>query len=253
MIKIKTDDEITSMERGGKILSGAIREVIAYAKPGVSELKLDAIAEEFIRSQGAEPAFQRVPGYHHTICASTNDVIVHGIPTTYKLKAGDIFGIDCGVFYQGFNTDMSDTIIIGGEKTVNPQVVNFLDTGKKALKIAIDMVKPGNYVGHISRAIQLIVEEGGGYGVTRELVGHGIGRELHEDPEIPGYLAKKIEKTPILKKGMVIAVEVIYNMGNSDIVYADDGWTILSRDHSISGLFERTVVVTEKGHKVITE
>jgi methionyl aminopeptidase len=253
MIEIKTPEELAIMEKGGKILAETLYEVIKHTKPGISELEIDALAEKYIRKQGAEPGFKRVRGYHHTICASTNNVIVHGIPTTYKLKEGDIFGIDCGVYFDGFHTDMAETIIIGGEKAVDPKIVSFLDTGRKALEVAISMVKPGNHIGHISKAIQMIVEEGAGYGVTRELIGHGVGRELHEEPEVPGYLSRKVEKTPELKERMVIAIEVIYNMGKPDIAYLDDGWTIVSADHSLSGLFERTVAVTKSGYKIITE
>lgn len=252
MIPIKTQEEIKIMEKSGKILAETLFEVLKQAKPGVTELQLDTLAEKLIRKQGAEPGFQKVPGYHHTICASTNDVIVHGIPTTYKLKEGDVFGVDCGVYLQGFHTDMAETIIVGGNNTVDKSVVEFLDTGKKALEVAIGMVKPGNHIGHISKAIQMIVEEGAGYGITRELIGHGVGRELHEEPEVPGYLSRKIEKTPLLKEGMVIAIEVIYNMGSSGIAYLRDEWTIVSADHSLSGLFERSVLVTKDGHRVIT-
>lgn len=252
MIAIKTPQEIKIMEKGGKILANTLFEVVKHAQPGITELELDKMAEELIIKQGGKPGFKEVPGYHHTICISTNNVVVHGIPTNYKLKKGDVVGIDCGVYLEGFHTDMSETVIVGGDNATSPEVVQFLDTGRKALEIAIQQVKPGNHVGDVSRAIQMIVEEGAGYGVTRELIGHGVGRELHEEPEVPGYLTRRIEKTPLLKEGMVIAVEVIYNMGSSDIAYTEDGWTIVSADGSISGLFERTVAITKDGHKVLT-
>lgn len=252
MIAIKTPQEIKIMEKGGKILANTLFEVVKHAQPGITELELDKMAEELIIKQGGKPGFKEVPGYHHTICISTNNVVVHGIPTNYKLKKGDVVGIDCGVYLEGFHTDMSETVVVGGDNATSPEVVQFLDTGRKALEIAIQQVKPGNHVGDVSRAIQMIVEEGAGYGVTRELIGHGVGRELHEEPEVPGYLTRRIEKTPLLKEGMVIAVEVIYNMGSSDIAYTEDGWTIVSADGSISGLFERTVAITKDGHKVLT-
>lgn len=254
MIHIKTPQEIEIMERGGKILADTLFEVLSHAKPGVTELELDQLAEKLILEKGGEPGFKKVPGYHHTICVSTNDVVVHGIPTTYALKAGDILGIDCGVYLNGFHTDMSESIIVGGPQEAEKAVVDFLDTGKKALELAIEQVKPGNHVGHVSRTIQLIVE-GAGYSVVHELIGHGVGHELHEEPEVPGYLKGKVEKTPLLKEGMVIAVEIIYNMGKHEVEYAGNGddWTIMTADGSLSGLFERTVAVTKDGYKILTK
>lgn len=254
MITIKTPQEVAIMEKGGKILAETLFEVLQHAKPGVTELELDTLAEKLILEKGGEPGFKKVPGYHHTICVSTNDVVVHGIPTTYVLKAGDILGIDCGVYLDGFHTDMSESIVVGGSEDADKKVADFLDTGKRALELAIAQVKPGNHIGHISKTIQMIVE-GGGYSVVRELIGHGVGRELHEEPEVPGYLRGKIEKTPVLKEGMVIAVEIIYNMGRKEVEYAgkNDDWTIITADGSLSGLFERTVAVTKDGYKILTK
>lgn len=252
-IHIKTPEEIEIMKRGGKILSETMWEVLKHAKPGVSELEIDALAEKLIKKQGGEPGFKKVRGYHHTICASTNDVVVHGIPTAYRLKEGDIFGVDCGVFFEGFHTDMSETIVVGSMPKASQAVQKFLNMGKKALNEAIEQVLPGNHIGNISQTIQQIVEKEGGYGVTRELIGHGVGKSLHEDPPVPGYVAKRLEKTPLLVPGMVIAVEVIYNMGSREIAFAGiDDWTIKTRDGSLSGLFERTVLVTDTGHLVLT-
>ncbi len=253
MIEIKTDQEIAIMAKGGKILAETLFAVVQHVRPGVTELELDALAEKLIRSQGGEPAFQFVPGYHHTICASTNDVVVHGIPSQYVLKEGDIIGIDCGVKLGGFNTDMSESVIVGGPQTVDKKVADFVDTGKKALDLAIEQIKPGNHVGDVSHVIQMIVE-GAGYSVVRELIGHGVGRQLHEEPEVPGYVKGAIEKTPLLKEGMVIAVEVIYNMGKKEVEYAGnhDNWTIVTTDGSLSGLFERSIAVTKSGYKILT-
>ena len=254
MISIKTPQEVAIMEKGGKILADTLFEVLQHAKPGVTELELDKMAEKLILEKGGEPGFKKVPGYHHTICVSTNDVVVHGIPTTYALKSGDILGIDCGVYLEGFHTDMSESIVVGGAEAAEKTTVDFLDNGKKALELAIEQVKPGNHIGHISKTIQMIVE-GGGYSVVRELIGHGVGHELHEEPEVPGYLRGKIEKTPLLKEGMVIAVEIIYNMGKKEVEYAGGGdeWTIVTADGSLSGLFERTVAVTKNGYKILTK
>lgn len=254
MIHIKNQKEIDIMRRGGKILAETLFEVMKHAKPGVTELELDALAEKLIRDQGGEPGFKKVPGYHHTICISTNDVVVHGIPTNYALREGDVVGVDCGVYLDGFHTDMSETVIVGGSQAADKAIVDFVDTGKKALDLAIEQVKPGNHIGHVSKTIQMIVE-GAGYSVVRELIGHGVGRELHEEPEVPGYLKGKIEKTPLLKEGMVIAVEIIYNMGKKEVEYAgeNDEWTIVTEDGSLSGLFERTVAVTKNGHEILTK
>lgn len=252
-IHLKTPDEIEIMAKGGKILSETLYEVLKKAKPGVSELELDALAEKLIKKQGGQPGFKFVKGYHHTICTSTNDVVVHGIPTSYRLKEGDVFGVDCGVLLDGYHTDMAETIIIGGNANAKKDIIDFLATGKKALLEALEEAKPGNHIGNISQVIQKIVEKDGGYGVTRELIGHGVGKSLHEDPPVPGYLTRRIEKTPLLVPGMVIAVEVIYNMGGREVVFAGtDDWTIKSRDGSLSGLFERTVAITETGQKILT-
>lgn len=250
MIPMKTKKEVEIMAHGGKILASVLRETLVVAKPGVTELELDALAEKRIREQGGEPGFQKVPGYKHTICISTNDVVVHGIPTNYVLQEGDVVGIDCGVFYKGFHTDMSDSIIVGKGKNAENQ--KFLDTGKRALNEAIKIVQVGNRVGHISKTIQTIVEKKGGYSIVRSLVGHGVGRNLHEEPEVPGFVSRNIEKTPLLREGMVIAVEVIYNMGRKDVVYGEDGWTIRTADGSLAGLFERTVAITTDGPRILT-
>lgn len=250
MINIKTQQEIKIMAKGGQILSDTLWEVIKNIKLGVSELELDALAEKLIRQKGAEPGFKRVQDYKHTICVSVNDVVVHGIPTKNKLKEGDIIGIDCGVFYKGFHTDMSETAVV--ERVDNSKVQEFLDTGKKALEQAIKQVVVGNRIGNISKIIQDIVE-GKGYSVVRSLVGHGVGHELHEEPEVPGYLMGAIEKTPELVEGMVIAVEVIYNMGKPDLVLNNDGWTLRTKDKSLSGLFERTIAITRNGPLVLTK
>ncbi len=244
MIHIKSDKEIDLMRTGGKILSETLWEVIKNAKEGVSELELDQLAEKLIREKGGESGFKKVPGYNFTVCVSTNDVVVHGIPTDYKLKKGDVIGIDCGVYYKGFHTDMSETVRVGGSE--NDEIDKFLEIGKKALVEGIKEAKNGNRVGHISKAIQDIVEKENNYSIVRSLIGHGVGKDLHEDPEVPGFLNGNIEKTPLLKKGMTIAVEVIYNMGSAEVVLdKSDGWTIRTKDGAMSGVFERSIVITE--------
>ncbi len=256
MIKIKNKEEVEIMQKSGHILAETLFEVLKHIRPGISEKEIDKLANDLIVKQGGEPGFKKVPGYHNATCISTNEVVVHGIPSDYKLKEGDVIGIDCGVFYKGFHSDMSETIRVRGEnsKLKRDEVDKFLETGKMALGEGIKMAKYGNHVGDISKTIQDIVEKQGGYSVVRSLVGHGVGRNLHEEPEIPGYLEGKIENTPLLKEGMVIAIEVIYNMGASDVVYANnDGWTIKTEDGSISGVFERTVAITKDGPLVLTK
>ncbi len=251
MINIKTQKEIEIMATGGKILSDVLWELGRKVGVGVSELEIDALAEKLIIEKGGEPGFKRVQGYNHTVCISVNDVVVHGIPTNHQLKESDIIGIDCGVFYGGFHTDMSETFRVQSDLK-NDATEKFLFVGKKALEEGIKQVKLGKHVGDISKTIQDIVEIQDNYSVVRTLVGHGVGHELHEEPEVPGFLMGKIEKTPLLKEGMVIAVEVIYNVGGPELKLDDDGWTLRTRDGSLSGLFERTIAITKDGPLVLT-
>lgn len=266
MIHVKTPNEISIMAKGGGILAEVLSQVLSKVKPGVSELELDTFAEKLIREKGAESGFKKVRGYKHTICVSTNNVVVHGVPTQYRLQAGDIIGVDCGVYYKGFNTDAAHTVRVQKSthsassglmlseveaskvKSQNDgdKIDRFLETGKRAIDEAIKVARIGNRVGHISKTIQDIIE-GQGYSVVRSLVGHGVGSKLHEEPEVPGFLATKIENTPTLEEGMTIAIEVIYNMGKADVVFANDGWSIKTKDDSLSGLFERTIAVTYDG------
>lgn len=243
------------MTHAGKILGETLTELVSWVKPGVTELEIDQKAEELIVKKGGEPGFKRVEDYHHTICISVNDVVVHGIPKRRKIHEGDVVGIDCGVYYNGYHTDMAETIVISDSKLRTKQLVSidrFLATGKKALIAGILAARGGNRVGDISSAIQSIVEANS-YSVVRSLVGHGVGRELHEEPEIPGYLEGKIENTPLLVPGMTIAVEVIYNMGKPNVIYeGSDDWTISSEDGSLSGLFERTIQITDGAPIVLT-
>jgi methionyl aminopeptidase len=257
MIDYKTPKDIEIMRRGGLILSQVLFAVMDALKPGVTEIEIDRLAEKMILEQGGKPGFKKVKGYHHTVCISTNDVVVHGIPGKYKFKAGDVVGVDCGVFYNGFHTDMSETIRFSKLSSLedsnhkSDEIDRFLEIGKKALKDGIAAAKVGNRIGHISKAIQDRVE-GNGYAIVRSLIGHGVGRELHEAPEVPGYLVRDIAKTPLLKEGMTIAIEVIYNMGKPDVMLAADGWTIRTTDGALAGLFERTIALTKAGPLQLT-
>jgi methionyl aminopeptidase len=248
--------KIETMKRAGKILGEVLEEVVQSVRPGITELELDTLAEKLIRQKGGEPGFKKVPGYRHTVCMSVNDVVVHGIPTKRVLKEGDVVGIDCGVYLDGYHTDMAQTVKVKSEKlkvkSSNDEIDKFLNVGEEAMWAGIMQAKAGNHVGNISKAMQQTVE-GGGYSVVRNLVGHGVGEELHMDPEIPGYLKGSIEQTPLLQEGETIAIEIIYNMGKKDVVYeGSDDWTIVTQDGSISGLFERSLVVTATGPELLT-
>ncbi|MDO8269384.1 MAG: type I methionyl aminopeptidase [Candidatus Levybacteria bacterium] len=246
----KTRKKVETMRRAGKMLGEVLKEVLLAVNPGVTEIELDRLAERLILEKGGEVSFKKVDGYQHAICVSTNDVVVHGIPKDRVLNKGDIIGIDCGVYLEGFHTDMAETIVVGG--TDDESVKNLLKVGKKAMYEGIKQAKIGHRVGHISRAMQETMESGG-YSVVRSLVGHGVGKELHEAPEIPGYLEKEIRRTPLLTEGMTIAIEAIYNMGGSGVKYdGSDDWTIVSEDRSLAGLFERTIVLTSEGPELIT-
>lgn len=250
MIDDKTRKKIDAMRKAGVILGEVLLEVIQAARPGVTEIELDRLAERLILERGGEPGFKRVDGYQHTICVSTNNVVVHGIPKDRVLNEGDILGIDCGVYLDGFHTDMAETIVIGS--TNDESVKKLLTVGKKAMYEGIRQATNGHRVGHISRAMQETIE-GGGFSVVRSLVGHGVGKELHEEPEVPGYLEKEMRKTPVLTEGMTIAIEAIYNMGSNVVKYdGSDDWTIVTEDGSLAGLFERTILITDSGPELIT-
>lgn len=249
MIKLKNPEDIEIMQEGGKILHTVLTEVMEKAQVGTSLIELDNEAEKLIIAQGGFPSFKKVPGYHWTLCTCINDCVVHGIPDDYHLKPGDVVSLDCGVFYKGFHTDSSWTKYLEGK---DEGTVRFVQTGELALKKAIPQAKPGNYIYDISKTIQDVVE-GAGFSVVRSLVGHGVGRELHEEPEVPGFVTAKRTSTPQITAGMVLAIEVIYNMGSPDVVYrGDDGWTIVTKDGKISGLFEATVAVTSHGCLLLT-
>lgn len=253
MIQPKTQEEIAIMREGGRILAETLWKVLDEIKPGVSELDLDTLAEKLIVERGAEPGFKRVKGYDHAICVSTNDVVVHGIPTDYRFREGDVVGIDCGVYFKGFHTDMAETIEVKSEKLeVGSKNSKFLEAGERALEEGIKAARGENRIGHISKTISDIVEKEGGYSIVRTLVGHGVGKNLHEEPEVPGIIHGSLSNTPKLVEGMAIAIEVIYTMGGPEITLGKDGWTLRTKDGSLSGLFERTIAITDKEPIVLT-
>lgn len=251
---IKTQEEIGKMINGGKILAGVMEEVKNAAKPGVKTIELDKLAEKLILEAGCQISFKTVRDYKFTTCLCVNDVVVHGLPSEYELKEGDLLGIDIGLIYQGLHLDMAETIIVGNPANLSngTNLTNFLDAGKKALAKAIEQAKPGNRIGHISKAIEESIKSAG-YSVVQNLVGHGVGRTLHEDPHILGVLQGRIEETPEIMEAMTLAIEVIYNFGGPEAAYGkSDGWTISTVDKSLSATFEKSIAVLENGSIVLT-
>lgn len=255
MIDLKTDKELLIMQEGGEILRDTLQKTLKEAVPGVTLSYLDQFAEKNIKNMGGESSFKKVKGYKWTICGCVNDVVVHGIPNNYVLKDGDTVGIDCGVFYKGFHTDAAWTKRVrsnDNKNTKGDETDKFIKAGENAFKHAIDKVKIGNYIYDISKAIEDNIKKEG-YSPVKTLVGHGVGRELHEDPEIPCYVNRNRLMTPQIVQGMALAVEVIYNEGSYKVGYSgNDGWTIATVDGKISGLFESTVAVLSYGGVVLT-
>lgn len=247
MIDLKKEEELKIMAEGGKRLSEVLGEVITKIRPGITGKTLDEVARSLIKKKGGMSSFKTVPGYKYTTCLCINSIVVHGIPTDDPLKKGDIIGLDIGMIYKGFHTDMSWTVEVGDKKSDN-----FLSTGKKALREAIKEAKIGNHIGHISNTIEKIIKDKG-YSPIKVLVGHGIGRNLHEEPAIPCFLRGEIKNTPLIQEGMALAIEVMYNQGKGEVRYKNnDGWTIVTRDGSLSGLFEHTVAITKEGPIILT-
>ena len=245
MIPIKSSKGIELMKEGGFIAAIALKKVIENIHSGIKLVELDQIADSFIEQSGAEASFKSVEGYSYATCININEGIVHGLPSNYEVKKGDIVSVDLGVLFKGFHTDLSYTLEVESDRESG-----FLEAGKKALEKAISKCVGGNRIGDISVAIQETIEKAG-YNVSRELVGHGVGEDLHEDPFIPGYGRKG--EGPVLAEGMVFAIEVIYQKGEHDITIDEDGWTIKTADGSLSALFEHTVAITAGGPLVLTK
>ena len=248
MISIKTDLEIEIMAEGGAKLGRVKQALVAAVKEGVKASDIEDLAVRLIKEEGAEVSFNKVPGYHWATCINVNEGLVHGIPvSSLVFKKGDIVKIDVGVYFKGFHTDTSISVGID----LNSVNRKFLNTGRETLDKAIKVVRTGNYIFDISKAIEDSIE-GAGYTTIKALVGHGVGRELHEDPQIPCFVPGRIQDSQIIKKGMVLAIEVMYAMGSDKVEQLEDGWTIAMRDGKISGLFEDSVAVTDKGPRILT-
>ncbi len=246
MLYLKTDGEIGLLRESNMLVSRALAEMASLIKPGITTLYLDKIAEAFIRDHGAVPAFKGYGGFPNTLCTSVNEEVVHGIPSNYTLKEGDIISVDCGVILNGWYGDSAYTFPVG---EIKPGLQKLLDYTRASLEEGVKKAVAGNRVGDISSAVQTMAESGG-FTVVRELVGHGLGKKLHEQPEVPNY--GKPGTGPKLQKGLVICIEPMINMGRRDTVQLRDGWTIRTIDARPSAHFEYAVAVDDGKADVLT-
>ena len=246
MLKAKSEEEIALVRESSLLVGKTLAEVAAEVRPGVTPLDLDKIAYEFIHDHGAVPGFLNYQGFPNSLCISRNEAVVHGIPAKKPLEEGDILSVDCGVLMNGFYGDSAYTFKVG---EVDPDVDRLLETTKRCLQLGIEQAVAGNRVGDIGYAVQQEAESNG-YGVVRELVGHGLGRELHEAPEVPNFGRRG--KGPKLVEGLVIAIEPMINLGTREISQLRDGWTIVTADRKPSAHYEHTVVVRKGQVEVLS-
>ena len=246
MSQIKTRKEIEIMKKSGKICAIALEKALEQVKPGINCNLLDTIARREIESLDATSSFMTVEDYKWTICTTINNQVVHGVPKDVKMGKGDIIGIDIGALYQGYHSDMAITVPVG---KIDKETKKFLEVGKNTLSKAIQQAIVGNRIGDISATIQDNIESAG-YSIVKNLTGHGIGRQLHEEPMVPGFGKKGAGEK--IQAGMTLAIEVIYAKGSGEVVLAEDGWTISTQDGSLGGLFEQTIAITNKGPIVLT-
>ena len=246
-VTIKSPREIELMRKAGEILALTHEELRKALKPGMSTLDIDRLGEKIIRSYGCIPSFKNYNGYPASICVSVNDEVVHGIPNRHRiLNEGDIVSLDAGVIYQGYHSDAARTWAIG---EVTPEAKQLMEVTKQSFFEGIKYAKPGYHLNDISAAIQSYAESFG-YGVVRDLVGHGIGTHLHEDPEVPNFARKK--KGILLRPGMTLAIEPMINMGRPEVVWLDDDWTVVTEDGSLSAHYENTVLITEGEPEILS-
>jgi methionyl aminopeptidase len=246
MINIKSKDEIEKIRECGIISANFFKYIAKFIQPGIMTKELDKLAEAFIIKNGAVPSFKNYKGYPSSICASVNEEIIHGIPSTQKLKNGDIIGIDVGVKKNGLISDSAFTFKVG---TVSNEVEELLKRTETALFKAIFSVAENTEINKVSGAVEDYINDFG-YGIVREYCGHGVGYQNHEDPEVPNYRFKEGKR--LLKKGMVIAIEPMINLGSSECFVLDDGWTVVTIDGAYSAHFEHTVAVTDNGFDILT-
>ena len=248
MIIIKTEAEVAMMKSSATLVSKTLAEVAKVLKPGITTLQIDKLCAEFVRDNKAIPSFLNYRGYPFNICASINDVVVHGFPSNEPLREGDIVSIDMGVILNGWHGDHAYTFILG---EVSDEVLKLVRVTKESLYKGIEKAIAGNRVGDISNAIQDYTEKRNGYGVVRELVGHGLGRSMHEDPQVPNYGKRGDGKK--LKENMVLAIEPMINMGTKDVYTEDDGWTVRTRDGKPSVHFEHDVCVKRNKALILSD
>ena len=246
MIVRKTEEQIESMARAGELHARCLKMVASKIRPGVTTAELDEAAERFIVSQGGTPTFKGYRGFPASICASPNSLVVHGIPGPYELEEGDVLAVDVGVTLDGWIADGAFTAPVG---EVEPETARLLEVTYEALQAAVERVVPGNRIGDISNQVQTTVEEAG-FSIIRSLVGHGIGRSMHEEPQIPNH--GPAGKGPEIESGMVFAIEPMVNAGGPGVYMADDGWSVFSEDGSMAAHFEYTVAATDDGPRILT-
>ena len=247
MISIKTQEEIEIMAEGGKILALIIRDLKKKVEPGVTTQKLDRLAESLVLKYGSEPSFKGYDGFPATLCTSINETLVHSVPSERKLKEGDILSLDFGIKYKGYHSDMAVTVPVG---KVDPDSQRLIRVTKKALHRGIKKVRPGATFGDVGNSIQRYVEDMG-FGVVRDLCGHGIGKKLHEDPQILNY--GKRRKGEKIAEGMVLCLEPMVTVGDYNIKKSKDGFGYETKDGSLSAHFEHTIAVTKRGGRILTE
>ena len=246
MIIRKTQGEIDRMARAGEVVADTLALLGERARPGVTTQDLDELADEFIRSRGGVPTFKGYRGYPASICVSPNDMVVHGIPGPYALREGNVLSVDVGVTLDGFVADSAYTFPIG---EISSEAERLLEGCQAALAAGIEQCRVGNRLSDISHAIQRVTEEHG-FSVVRSLVGHGVGRSMHEEPQIPNF--GEPGRGPLLSEGMTFAIEPMINAGGAEVVLHDDEWSISTADHSLSAHFEHTVAITGEGPKILT-
>lgn len=246
MIFLKTEHEIDLLRESNQLVGKTLCELAKIIRPGITTLYLDQIAEEFIRDNKAIPGFLGYNGFPFTLCVSVNENVVHGFPSNYVLKDGDIVSIDCGTILNGYYGDSAYTFCVG---EVDSQVMRLLKTTKESLYLGIEKAIEGNRIGDIGHAIQTYCEANG-YSVVRELVGHGVGRKMHEDPEVPNY--GRSGSGPLLKKGMVIAIEPMICLGKRQIVIENDGWTVRTKDKLPAAHYEHTIAIGSQKAEILS-
>ena len=247
MVHIRSEEEILKIAKSCQIVADTLNLIQNYIKPGQSVLELDKLAEDFIKSKGARPAFKGYMGFPSTLCISIDDAVVHGIPKDELLQKGQIIGIDCGAELDGYYGDHAKSFPVSN---ISQDKKKLLEVTKESLERGIKVAKVGNYVGDIGHVIQNYAEQNG-FSIVRELVGHGIGTSLHEDPQIPNY--GKSKQGLRLKAGMCIAIEPMVNIGKKEIYTSKDGWTIYTKDGKPSAHFEHTIAITEKGPVILSK